>query len=144
MWDKIRVKKAMKIIEEDLSDAEQLFEKNKDRDCIQKLFQVYENCLNAMKDMKNGRPLSEHEAVSQQFNYYFELSIFKKDYSETHKRLDKLRKQAAFGPYTKFKTKPADMEEIRGMLEEARDLAKETRQELVNQEKKEEKKERFI
>lgn len=131
MSDEQRVKRARRLIEQDVLDAEFFFKQDKYRDCIQKLFQVYENCLNTIKDCLNGRgPLTEHEGVTQQLLYYFEMGFLKKDYSKNHKRLDELRKLASFGPYTKYKTKPANINEIREMLEKAKSLVKETRERM--------------
>lgn len=122
-----RIKKGMAFIKQDLLDAEFFFKQNKYRDSIQKLFQVYENSLNVIKDRLNGRPLADHEEVTHQLKIYFDIGRLNKDYSENHRRLDKLRKLASFGPYTKYKPERTTVSEIKRMLEEAKELVEETR-----------------
>lgn len=131
-----RAKKEMEIINEDLNKAKQYFNEKNYRDCINKLFLIYENCANSAKDMKNHMPVSEHKKITLTFNTYFELGILKKDYSETHKRLDALRKQASFGLYSAIKTKKADEKEIKEMLEESKYLVKEINEIIINEDDK--------
>lgn len=131
-----RAKKEMNIITEDLNKAKQYFNETNYRDCINKLFLIYENCTNSAKDMKNHKPVSEHWEVTNILNTYYELRILKKDYSETHKRLDALRKQASFGLYSAIKTKKADEKEIKEMLEESKDLVKEINEMISKEENK--------
>ena len=86
--------------------------------------------------MKDHRPLSEHRMITSILNTYFELGILKKDYSKIHKRLDSLRKQAAFDLYSAIKTKKADKNEIKKMLEEAKEFVKEIRELIKSEETK--------
>ena len=131
-----RAKKEMLLIEEDLKKAEQYFNEENYRDCINKLFLMYENCANSAKDMKNHRPVSEHWRVTNILNTYFELGILKKDYSKTHKRLDALRKQASFGIYSAIKTKEADQKEVEDMLKESMKLVNEINEMIKTEENK--------
>lgn len=131
-----RAKKEMEIIDEDLNKAKQYFNEANYRDCINKLFLIYENCANSAKDIKNHKPVSEHWAVTSILNTYYELGILKKDYSETHKRLDALRKQASFGLYSAIKTKKTDEKEIKNMLGESQKLVSEIKDIIVYEEKK--------
>lgn len=95
-----RAKKVFNLVLEDLNDLEEYHKKGKQRDCIQKLFHIYENCINIIKDLLNNRPERfSHERKTGLFDLYHSLGILKNDYSETHKYLDKLRKSAAFGDY---------------------------------------------
>lgn len=122
-----RANKVAKVVDEDINKAEEYLEENNERDCINKLFWIYENCTNIVKDLKDHRPVSDHGLITRFLNTYYELGILKKDYSKTHKRLNNLRKQAAFDEYSAIKTKKAGVDEIRTMIYEAKELVKETK-----------------
>lgn len=135
---------------EDLADAKRAFElvesalkdiREKElsgNDKVYKLFVIFENCINCVKSIKNGRPIKNGDAHSLKttfYNTYFELGILKKDYSETHKRINLLRQMAAHGPYSRVTTKPADAKELEGFVKEAEELVKETKKEIYGQTK---------
>jgi len=118
-----RAKKAYKLVKEDL----QAIEKSQERDAISKLLNIYENCIDAIKDLKNQRPEKEHKRKTIIFKRYYELGILKKDYSESHKRLHNLKQMAEHGPYAREKTHPLkELKELEGFIKEAKELALET------------------
>ena len=117
-----RAKKAYKLVQEDL----QGIENSQERDAIPKLLNIFENCIDAIKDLKNQRPEKEHKMKTIIFKRYYELGILKKDYSEGHKRLHNLKQMAEHGPYAREKAHPLKDKELEGFIKEANELASET------------------
>ncbi len=117
-----RAKKSYKLVQEDLKDIE----KSKERDALPKLLNIYENCIDAIKDLKNQRPATEHKGKTVIFKRYYELGILKKDYSEGHKRLHNLKQMAEHGPYAREKSHPLKDGELDNFIKEANELASET------------------
>ncbi len=129
-------RKAFKLVENALKDIKE--KELSDNDKIYKLFIIFENCINCIKSIKTGRPIKNGDAHSLKttfYNTYFELGILKKDYSETHKRINLLRQMAAHGPYSRVTTKPTDAKELEGFVKEAEELVKETKKEIYGQTK---------
>ncbi len=117
-----RAKKSYKLVQEDLKNIE----KSKERDALPKLLNIYENCIDAIKDLKNQRPEKEHKRKTVIFKRYYELGILKKDYSESHKRLHNLKQMAEHGPYAREKTHKLKDGELDNFIKEANELALET------------------
>ena len=117
-----RAKKAYKLVQEDL----QGIENSQERDAIPKLLNIFENCIDAIKDLKNQRPEKEHKMKTIIFKRYYELGILKKEYSESHKRLHNLKQMAEHGPYAREKTHPLKDKELKGFIKGANELASET------------------
>lgn len=127
-----RAKKAYKLVQEDL----QGIETSKERDAIPKLLNIFENCIDAIKDLKNQRPEKQHKMKTIIFKRYYELGILKKDYSEGHKRLHNLKQMAEHGPYAREKTHPLKEGELDNLIKEANELSKEADAIIKEDEKK--------
>lgn len=122
-------KKAFKLAEKALKDLEE--KELSEGDKLHKLFIIFENCINCMKGMRNGRPIKESHSLKTTFyNTYFDLGILKKDYSENHKRINKLRQIAIHGPYARDRTHPTNSEELEKFTKEAKELVKETKEDI--------------
>jgi len=124
--DLTNAKKAFKLIEKALKDLEE--KELSEGDKLYKLFIIFESCINCLKGPRNGRPIKDsHKLKTTFYNTYFELGILKKDYSETHKRINILRQMATHGPYSRDRTHPTNPKELEDFIKKAGELVGETR-----------------
>lgn len=121
----LRVNNQLAHAKEELKKAERFIEENEKVHLVISLFSVFESCLNIVKDIKDNRPLREHEEITKYFKWYFEMGFFKKDYSDYHLKLNQYRKRAQYEQYSGAPRIP-EIDKLRPFLNKANDLVSET------------------
>jgi hypothetical protein len=130
-----RAKSNLEFTEKKLKKAKEEFSRGEIAEAVHYIWIVFENCINIIKDAKNNKPLYEHKSKADLFSLYHSLHYLETDYSETFSILEKLRIRADFGDYSNAPNLP-DKEKISEFLNKAIDLFKETKNMLLNLEKK--------
>ncbi len=120
----------LELTRDKLGLARQFFEEGKMADTVLYIWQVFENCLNIVKDLMNNRPLYEHKPKIGVFQLYHSPGIFKKDYAPYFERLESLRVTASFGAYSR-EPKIPDRTAIEHYLRECEALFAETERHMV-------------
>ena len=121
----LRVNAQLSYAKDELKKAERFAEENEKVHLVISLFSVFESCLNIMKDIKDNRPLREHEEITKYFKWYFEMGFFKKDYSNDHLKLNQYRKRAQYEQYSGAPRIP-EISSLKSFLNKAQDLISET------------------
>ena len=120
-----RVEKQLSHAKSELEKAERFSEEKEKEHLVLSLFSIFESCLNIVKDIKDNRPLKEHEEKTKYFKWYFEMDFFKKDYSDDHLKLNQYRKRAQYEQYSGAPKIP-DVSSLKSFLNKAKDLISET------------------
>lgn len=121
----LRVNRQLSYAKDELKKAERFAEENEKAHLVISLFSVFESCLNIVKDMKDSRPLREHEEITKYFKWYFEMGFFKKDYSDEHLKLNQYRKRAQYEQYSGAPKIP-EINGLKTFLNKAEELILET------------------
>lgn len=120
-----RVEKQLSHTKNEIKKAERFIEENEKEHLVLSLFSIFESCINIVKDIKDNKPLKEHEEKTKYFKWYFEMGFFKKNYSDDHLKLNQYRKRAQYEQYSGAPTIP-DISKLKLFLGKAKELILET------------------
>ncbi len=121
----LRIDNQLRYARDELKKAKRFVNENEKVHLVISLFSVFESCLNIVKDIKDNKPLREHEEITKYFKWYFEMGFLKKDYSDDHLKLNQYRKRAQYEQYSGAPRIP-EIVSLTPFLEQAKSLISET------------------
>jgi hypothetical protein len=130
-----RAKENFEFTRKKLEHAKSYFSEGDLAESVHYIWVVFENCINIVKDIKNNKPLHEHQRKIDLFKIYYSLGYLKKDYSETFAKLLKLRITADFGDYGNSPKIP-EKKVVKEFLDDAISLFNEVEKLLLGLDKK--------